>query len=102
VHHDGTAATAMLGLPGFVLLAVSEHDGEVEYAVETSERVTGCRVCGVVARLRDRRRVDVRDLPGGGRPVTLVWSSGCGGAWRATARCGPGPRPARRSARGPR
>jgi transposase len=73
VHYDGTAATAMLGLPGFVLLAVSEHDGEVEYAIETSERVTGCPDCGVLARLQDRRRTDVRDLPAGGRPVTLVW-----------------------------
>ena len=73
MHHDGTAATAMLGLSGFVLLAVSEHDDELEYAIETTEAVTGCPGCGVVARLHDRRRTDVRDLPAGGRPVTLVW-----------------------------
>lgn len=73
MRHDATAATAMLGLPGFVLLAVSSHDEELEYAVETSERVTGCPDCGVLARLHDRRRTDVRDLPAGGRPVTLVW-----------------------------
>jgi transposase len=63
----------MLGLPGFVLVAVSQVDDQLEYAVETTERVTGCPVCGVVARLHDRRRTDVRDLPAGGRPVTLVW-----------------------------
>lgn len=73
MHHDGTAATAMLGLPGFVLLAVSEHDDELEYAIETSEAVAGCPTCGVLARLHDRRRTDVRDLPAGGRAVTLVW-----------------------------
>ena len=73
MHHDGTAATVMLGLPGFVLLAVSEYDDQLEYAIETTERVTGCPECGVLARLHDRRRTDVRDLPAGGRPVTLVW-----------------------------
>src|SRR5918994_4144229 len=63
----------MLGLPGFVLLAVSEHDGELEQAVESTEAVTGCPVCGIVARLHDRRPTWVRDLPSGGRPGTIVW-----------------------------
>ena len=70
---ERTAATAMLGLPGFVLLAVSEHDGELEQAVETTESVTGCPDCGIVARLHDRRPTWVRDLPSGGRPGTIVW-----------------------------
>ena len=70
MHGSGNAATVMLGLPGFVLLAVSDLGSEVEYAVEA---VTGCPDCGVVARLHDRRRTDVRDLPAGGRTVTLVW-----------------------------
>jgi len=50
-----------------VLLTVSEHDSEIEYAIETR------------ARLLDRRRTDVRDLPAGGRPVILVWIKR---AWR--------------------
>jgi hypothetical protein len=64
----------MLGLPGFVLVAVSEWDGELEQAVETSAvEEEFCRGCGVRARLHARRPVWVRDLPCGGRPVTLVW-----------------------------
>jgi transposase len=73
VKEDGSAGTAMLGLDGFVLLAVSAHDDELEQAVETTAAEDFCRGCGVQARLHDRRPTWVRDLPAGGRPVTLVW-----------------------------
>lgn len=63
----------MLGLAGFRLLAVSEYGGELEQAIETSVEEDFCRGCGVRARLHDRRPTWVRDLPTGGRPVTLVW-----------------------------
>jgi len=65
--------SVLLGLPGFELLAVSEHDGELELAVETTAGEAFCEACGVRARLHDRRPTWVRDLPIGGRPVTLVW-----------------------------
>ncbi len=70
---DGSAGTAMLGLPGFVLLAVSEAFGELEQAVETTAMTAWCEGCGVVAQLHGRRPVMVRDLPSSGRPVTLLW-----------------------------
>jgi transposase len=63
----------MLGLDGFVLLAVSQQDGELEQAIETTTSMAFCRGCGVQARLHNRRPTYVRDLPAGGRPVTLVW-----------------------------
>src|SRR4051812_7483671 len=63
----------MLGLDGFVLLAVSQQNGELEQAIETTATVEFCRGCGVQARLHNRRPTYVRDLPAGGRPVTLVW-----------------------------
>ena len=70
---DGIAATTLLGLAGFVVLAVSEHAGELEQAVQTTAVEGWCPGCGARARLHDRRPSWVRDLPAAGRPVTLVW-----------------------------
>ena len=72
MHGDGIAAT-VLGLPGFVVLAVSDYGGELEQAVQTTAEDGWCPGCGVRARLHDRRPTWVRDLPACGRPVTLVW-----------------------------
>ncbi|MEO6712183.1 MAG: ISL3 family transposase [Mycobacteriales bacterium] len=84
MQDNGSAATAMLGLAGFVLLAVSEYAGELEQAIETTATAAFCRGCGAQARLHDRRPSWVRDLPSGGRPVTLVWIKR---VWRCTERC---------------
>lgn len=73
MEEHATAATAMLGLDGFRLLAVSEYAGELEQAVETTTVEAFCPGCGTLARLHDRRPTWVRDLPAGGRPVVLVW-----------------------------
>jgi len=69
---NGSAATVILGLDGLVLFAVSERDGELEQAVETTASTAAGSSCGAAARLHARRPVWVRD-PAGGRPVTLVW-----------------------------
>jgi transposase len=63
----------MLGLGGFVLLAVSSAFGELEQAVETAAVTAWCQSCGVAAQPHGRRLVRVRDLPSSGRPVTLLW-----------------------------
>ncbi len=86
----------MLGLSGFVLLAVSELDGELEQAVETSARQAWCRACGVQARPHGRRVVQVRDLPAAGCPVTLLWIRRL---WRCARAGVPGGAPGRRSTR---
>lgn len=63
----------VLGLDGFRLIAVDEHDGELELAVQTTNDMVGCPGCGAVAAAHGRRPVRVRDLPVGGRPTTLIW-----------------------------
>src|SRR3954469_14355991 len=73
VDRERSAAAVMLGMAGFVVLAVSEHDGELEQAIETTADLVGCPTCAAVAELHDRRPVWVRTLPSAGRPVTLVW-----------------------------
>ncbi len=74
-------AEKMLGLPGFRILDVHESPSEVAVTVETAVDLVGCGECGVRAEAQDRVRVDVRDLPFGGRPMRLVWMKR---RWRCT------------------
>lgn len=83
MERERSAAAAMLGLPGFVVLAVSEVDGELEQAIETTVDLVGCPECGAVAQLHDRRPCWVRDLPAGG----LTGHFGVGQAGLALPAC---------------
>jgi transposase len=75
VFMDGSdGATALLGMPGFVVGVQVFEDGEWWLAIETTADRVGCPVCGVRAVGHGRRRVQVRDLPIAGRPVRLVWA----------------------------
>ncbi len=73
MNENGSAGTALLGLLRFRLLVVSEQNGELEQAVETTAERDWCDGCGVAAVAHGRRLVQVRDLPSAGRPVTLLW-----------------------------
>jgi transposase len=64
---------ALLGLPGFALLGAVEEDGELHLAIETAASRAACSECGVWARSKGRKVVQVRDMPAGGRPVRLWW-----------------------------
>jgi hypothetical protein len=79
---DGTEFDeALLGLPGFRVLAVSEDGDELLVGIETIRRAAGCPTCGVIARTKDRLRVIIRDLPAFNRPP----AGGCGGISRCDA-----------------
>jgi transposase len=69
----------LLGLDGFEVLAAQVVGGEWLLEVQTTATAVGCQGCGVRAELHGRRRVQVRDLPIGGRPVVLAW---CKRLWR--------------------
>jgi transposase len=71
---DGTGlAEALLGLPGFRVLEVTETVAELAVTIETVADRVGCAGCGTRAHSQDRVRVAIRDLPCFGRPARLVW-----------------------------
>jgi transposase len=72
-QHRSASASRLLGLDGFEVLAARVVGGEWQLQVQTTATVVGCQGCGVRAELHGRRRVRVRDLPIGGRPVVLAW-----------------------------
>ena len=66
-------AEALLGLPGFRVLEVTESYDELVVTVETVAELAGCAQCGTRAEAHERRPVEIRDLPCFGRPARLVW-----------------------------
>lgn len=66
-------AQALLGLPGFRVLTVTETPCEVVIEVETIATFVGCGECGTRAVAHERRSTSVRDLSCFGRPARLVW-----------------------------
>ena len=72
--HRSEGATALVAMPGFLVGAQDDVDGEWWLYVETTAEVVGCPGCGTRAVGHGRRRVAVRDLPIAGRPVVLVWA----------------------------
>jgi hypothetical protein len=72
------SAVAVVGMPGFRLLAAVEVDGELHQLVETTAAVVGCSGCGTRAMSKGRRDVHVRDLPAAPTP-TARWAAGANG-----------------------
>ena len=71
---DGTGlAEALLGLPGFRVLEVTQTPEELVVRIETTAEFVGCSGCGMRAESQDRVEVAIRDLPCFGRPARLVW-----------------------------
>src|SRR5688500_12547793 len=71
---DGTGLTeALLGLPGFRVLEVTETPQELVVRIETTADFVGCSGCGMRAESQDRIEVAIRDLSCFGRPARLVW-----------------------------
>lgn len=73
MKHGSETASALLGMPGFVVRAHDEVDGELRLRVETTAEVAACPDCGTRAVGHGRRPTRVRDLSLAGRPVVLCW-----------------------------
>jgi transposase len=75
VETDPTRALEwMIGLPAITFLGAEDGaDDEARIHVETKPSPLGCPRCGVLARVKDRSRVELVDLALFGRPARLVW-----------------------------
>ncbi len=74
VIHGSQGATALVGMPEFVVGAHELIDGEWWLYVETTADVVGCEGCGTRAVGHGRTRTAVRDLPIAGRPTVLAFA----------------------------
>ena len=65
---------SLVGLPNVVILDVEDVPGAaLRVHVELTRSVQGRPSCGVVAHVKDRRRVELVDLSMGGRPMRVIW-----------------------------
>jgi hypothetical protein len=76
---EGSATVVWFNAPGFRVIDIYDSDIDVGPSPVEASRcagaptVSGCPVCGVIARSKDRRWVTVRDAPAANRPVTVRW-----------------------------
>jgi transposase len=64
----------LVGLPDVVILDVVDVPGAaLRVHVELTRSRQGCPTCGMIAHVKDRRRVELVDLSMAGRPMRLVW-----------------------------
>ena len=67
-------AEVLVGLDRVQILEVArDRSDRVHVAVQTTDLAVACEGCGTKARVKDRPRVALADLPAFGSPVTLVW-----------------------------
>ena len=74
-------AAVMFGVPGVDVLDAEADDRGLRLTVETDQQVEGCRACGVLAVLHDRRAYVLHDAPFGHRRVLVRWRKR---VWRCT------------------
>ena len=76
----------MFGVAGVRVLDAEADERGLRLTAETDQRVEGCRDCGVLAVLHDRREHRLHDAPFGHRRVLVRWRKRSGSAPSLRAR----------------
>jgi transposase len=66
----------LVGLDDVRIFGLVDLGASVHVHIETRSPRPGCRVCGVVAVVKDRVTVELVDLPCFGRSARLFWRKG--------------------------